>query len=121
MISISAWQELRSSVAPIGWLNGKPMPAFAFHDFGALLSLAQYDGRSSLGKFGLFQGVSIKGRLGQRNHAHLYRTHQERIQGFWKGGLIWLVDRLNRRLLPSIGLGSAGTFFFGITATRSQT
>ena len=54
MTSISAWQELRSSVAPIGWLDGKPMFAFAFHDFGALLSLAQYDGRVSLSKFSLF-------------------------------------------------------------------
>ena len=69
MTSISAWQELRSSVAPIGWLDGKPMFAFAFHDFGALLSLAQYDGRVSLSKFSLFQGVSIKGRLAQLSHA----------------------------------------------------
>lgn len=86
------------------WLDGTPMPAFAYHDFGLLVSLAQYDAYGSLGQFGLFQGVSIKGRLAQLSHAMLYRAHQERIHGFWKGGLVWLVDLLSRRLRPSIRL-----------------
>lgn len=86
------------------WLDGKPMPAFEYHDFGSLVSLAQYDAYGSLGQFGLFEGISIKGRLAQLSHALLYRAHQERIHGFCKGGLIWLVDRLNRRLRPSIRL-----------------
>ncbi|MEO6380560.1 MAG: FAD-dependent oxidoreductase [Nitrobacter sp.] len=86
------------------WLEGKPVPAFAYHDFGSLVSLAQYDGYASLGKFGLFRGGSIKGRLAQLSHALLYRGHQARIHGFWRGGLVWLVDRLNGRLRPSIRL-----------------
>lgn len=86
------------------WLDGKPMPAFAYHDFGALVSLAQYDAYGSLGQFGMFHGVSIKGRLAQISHAFLYRGHQSRIHGFWKGALVWLVDRLNRRVRPSIRL-----------------
>ena len=87
-----------------GWFAGKPIPAFAYHDFGSLVSLAHYDAYGSLGQFGLFEGISIKGRLAQLSHAMLYRAHQERIHGFWRGGLIWLVDRLNRRLRPSIRL-----------------
>lgn len=87
-----------------GWLDGTPMPDFSYHDFGSLVSLAQYDAYGSLGQFGLFQGISIKGRLAQLSHAMLYRAHQERIHGFWKGGLVWLVDRLGRRLRPSIRL-----------------
>lgn len=86
------------------WLDGKPMPAFTYHDFGSLVSLAQYEGYGSLGQFGIFTGVSIKGRLAQLSHAFLYRGHQAHIHGFWRGGLIWLVDRLNRRLRPSIRL-----------------
>lgn len=86
------------------WLDDKPIPAFSYRDFGSLVSLAQYDGYASLGKFGIFKGVSIKGRLAQLSHALLYRGHQARIHGFWRGGLIWLVDRLNRRLRPSIRL-----------------
>ncbi len=87
------------------WLGGKPIPAFSYHDFGALVSLAHYDAYGSLGQFGIFRGGSIKGRLAQLSHALLYRGHQRRILGFWKGGLVWLVDRLNRRLRPSIRLG----------------
>lgn len=86
------------------WLRGKPIPAFVYHDFGSLVSLAQYDGYGSLGKFGFFKGRSIKGRLAQWSHAALYRGHQVRIHGFWKGGLIWFIDRLNLRLRPSIRL-----------------
>lgn len=86
------------------WLESEPIPAFAYHDFGSLVSLAHYDGYGSLGKFGIFGGGSIKGRLAQLSNALLYRGHQARIHGFWKGGLIWLVDRLNRRLRPSIRL-----------------
>ena len=89
---------------PTDWLQGKPIPIFAYQDFGSLVSLAQYDGYGSLGQFGLFRGISIKGRLAQLSHAFLYRGHQSRIHGFWKGGLVWLVDRLNRRLRPSIRL-----------------
>lgn len=86
------------------WIDGKPKPGFAYHDFGSLVSLAQYDAYGSLGQFALFRGISIKGRLAQLSHALLYRGHQERIHGFWKGGLVWLVDRLSRRLRPDIRL-----------------
>ena len=86
------------------WLDGKPIPAFEYHDFGALVSLAQYDAYGSLGQFGIFQGVSIKGRLAQLSHAFLYRGHQARIHGFWKGAAVFIIDRLNRRVRPSIRL-----------------
>lgn len=86
------------------WLDGKPMPGFSYRDFGSLVSLARYDAYGSLGQFGIFEGVSIKGRLAQLSHAFLYRGHQARIHGFWKGAMVWWVDRLNRRLRPSIRL-----------------
>ena len=53
-------------------LQGKPLFAFAFHEFGALVSLAQYDGHGALCKFDISQGDSIKGCLSQPNHAGLY-------------------------------------------------
>ncbi|WP_175907901.1 MULTISPECIES: NAD(P)/FAD-dependent oxidoreductase [Burkholderia] len=85
-------------------LHGQPIPAFAYRDMGALVSLADYDAFGSLGKFGLFSGTSIRGRLAQFSHAMLYRSHQARLYGFWRGGLVWLVDRLNMRLRSSIRL-----------------
>jgi NADH dehydrogenase len=85
-------------------MRGAPIPDFAYRDFGALVSLADYDAYGSLGKFGLFRGVTFRGRLAQLSHAMLYRSHQARLHGFWRGGLLWLVDRLNARLRASIRL-----------------
>ena len=77
---------------------------FAYRDFGALVSLAHYDAYGSLGKFGLFNGGVIRGRMAMLSHIMLYRSHQARIYGFWRGGLLWLIDLMNSRLRPSIRL-----------------
>lgn len=84
--------------------QGKPLPAFTYRDFGALVSLADYDAYGSLGKFGLFKGVTFRGRLAHFSHVMLYRNHQALLYGFWRGSLVWLVDRLNSRLRPGIRL-----------------
>ncbi len=77
---------------------------FAYRDMGALVSLANYDAYGSLGKFGLFNGGTIRGRLAMLSHLWLYRSHQARLYGFWRGGFLWLVDMMNSRLRPSIRL-----------------
>lgn len=85
-------------------LEGRPVRDFAYRDLGALVSLGDYDAFGSLGQFGLFNGVTFRGRLAQLSHVMLYRSHQARIHGFWRGGLLWLVDRLNSRLRAPIRL-----------------
>lgn len=85
-------------------LAGRPVRDFRYRDMGALVSLADYDAFGSLGQFGLFHGQTFRGRLAQISHVMLYRTHQARIHGFWKGGLLWLVDRLNSRVRAPIRL-----------------
>lgn len=85
-------------------LKGRPVRDFAYRDLGALVSLGDYDAFGSLGQFGLFNGVTFRGRLAQLSHVMLYRSHQARIHGFWRGGLLWLVDRLNSRVRASIRL-----------------
>ncbi|WP_370681592.1 NAD(P)/FAD-dependent oxidoreductase [Comamonas sp. GB3 AK4-5] len=82
----------------------KPGHSFAYRDMGALVSLANYDAYGSLGKFGLFNGGTIRGRLAMLSHLWLYRSHQARLYGFWRGGFLWLVDMMNSRLRPSIRL-----------------
>lgn len=89
---------------PDAILRNKPVPDFAYRDFGALVSLGDYDAFGSLGQFGLFKGRTIRGRLAQLSHVMLYRSHQARLYGFWRGSLLWLVDRLNARLKSSIRL-----------------
>jgi NADH dehydrogenase len=84
--------------------RGKRPPDFNYRDFGSLVSLAEYDAFGSLGKYGLFKGTTIRGRLAQLSHAMLYRSHQARLYGFWRGSLVWMVDRLNMRLRSAIRL-----------------
>ena len=85
-------------------LAGGHVPAFSYRDFGSLVSLGGYGAFGSLGKFGFFKGGFIRGRVAQLGHAMLYRSHQVRLHGFWHGTLLWLVDRINARVLPSIRL-----------------
>ncbi|TWI06737.1 NADH dehydrogenase [Lysobacter ruishenii] len=85
-------------------LRGEPIGDFAYRDLGALVSLGDYDAFGSLGQFGLFKGVTFRGRLAQLSHVMLYRSHQARIHGFWRGGLLWLVDRINSRVRATVRL-----------------
>ncbi|MBB5881908.1 NADH dehydrogenase [Xanthomonas arboricola] len=84
--------------------QGAALPAFRYRDMGSLVSLGDYDAYGSLGKAGLFKGVTIRGRIAQLGHVLLYREHQSRLHGFWKGSLMWFVDVLNSRLHPRIRL-----------------
>lgn len=84
--------------------EGRAVPPFAYHDLGALVSLADYDAFGSLGNFGLFKGVTFRGRLAHLSHVMLYRSHQVKLHGFWRGGLLWLVDRINAHVRPPIRL-----------------
>lgn len=93
---------LRHLVAAV--LRGAPIPDFAYHDFGSLVSLADYDAFGSLGKFGLLKGVTFRGRLAHLSHVMLYRSHQARLHGFWRGGLLWLTDWLNAKVRAPIRL-----------------
>lgn len=89
---------------PDALAHNRATPDFVYRDLGALVSLGDYDAYGSLGKFGLFKGITIRGRLAQLSHVMLYRSHQSRLHGFWRGGLLWLVDRINTRLRASIRL-----------------
>ncbi|RQZ38257.1 NAD(P)/FAD-dependent oxidoreductase [Burkholderia sp. Bp9090] len=86
------------------WLEGKPLPPFAFHDFGALVSISDYDAFGTLGQFGFFRGGFIQGRFAQFSHLMLYRRHQQALHGFSKATLLWLAERINGCVQPRIRL-----------------
>lgn len=87
-----------------GWLAKGSLPDFAFHDFGALVSLSDYNAFGTLGQFGFFRGGFIKGRFAQLSHAMLYRQHQQALHGFRKATLLWTAERINGLVQPSIRL-----------------
>lgn len=86
------------------WLEGSELPPFTYRDFGSLVSLGRYNAFGSLGSVGLFRGGFIRGRFAQLSHLMLYRSHQARLHGLWKGSLIWLSDRLSGLVRPTIRL-----------------
>jgi NADH dehydrogenase len=79
------------------WLEGGALLPFTFRDFGSIVSLGGY---GSLGKFGLFKDGFIRGRVAQLGHILLYRSHQARLHGFWRGGMMWLADTINSQVRP---------------------
>ena len=89
---------------PAALLHNMPPPDFRHKDLGALVSLGDYEAYGSLGKTGMFKGVTFKGRLAHWSHALLYRSHQAQLHGFWRGSQMWFVDLMNARLRPAIRL-----------------
>lgn len=85
-------------------LAGEHAPVFNYHDFGSLVSLGGYDAYGTLGKFGFFKGGFLRGRVAQLGHAMLYRSHQIRLHGLWRGSLLWLQDRIGASVRPPIRL-----------------
>ncbi|MCB8876244.1 NAD(P)/FAD-dependent oxidoreductase [Acidisoma silvae] len=87
------------------WIaSGRPPPPFHNKDMGAIVSLSEYDAFASLGRLGLFRGVTFRGRLAQFSHEMLYRGHQQKIFGFWRGGIVWFLDWLNARVRAPVKL-----------------
>lgn len=84
------------------WLDGTPIPAFSYRDFGAVVSLGRYNAFGSLGKFGFFPGGFVRGRFAQISHVMLYRSHQVRLHGFRRGSLFWLSSLIDRMVRPPI-------------------
>lgn len=99
-----AHQQAQYLVHHLGRARRDAPAAFRYKDFGSLVSLGRYDGFGSLGRIGVFKGGFIRGRVAQISHSMLYRAHQARLYGFWRGALLWLVDMINRRVRPSIRL-----------------
>jgi NADH:ubiquinone reductase (H+-translocating) len=84
------------------WLGGGELPPFRYREFGSLVSLGGYGAYGSLGQFGLFSNGFIKGRVAQLGHVMLYRSHQARLHGFWRGNLLWLADTINSYVRPRL-------------------
>jgi NADH dehydrogenase len=96
-------QSLHLSRHLPAWLrDGTPIPPFHFRDFGALVALGDYNAFGRLGRFGFFRGGFIKGRFAQLSHALLYRRHQLSLHGPARAALMWLAERINALVQPSI-------------------
>ncbi len=84
------------------WLDGQAIPPFEFRDFGALVSLSDYNAFGTLGRLGFFKGGFIKGRFAQLSHAWIYRRHQLELHGLWRCLVLWAAERINALVQPRI-------------------
>lgn len=85
------------------WLGGGAPPPFRYRDKGALVSLADYNGWGTLGRY-TFGGGRLKGLFARLAHDLLYRRHQLGLFGPWRSGMAWLVDDLDHLVSPPVRL-----------------
>ncbi|MBT0587820.1 NAD(P)/FAD-dependent oxidoreductase [Alteromonas sp. SM 2104] len=82
----------------------KPLQDYQYVDYGSLVSLSTYSTVGSL-MGNLTKGsMFIEGRLARMVYISLYRMHQFVIYGRLKTLLFMLVNRINRRLRPTLKL-----------------
>lgn len=86
------------------YLKGNTMPPFSYHHLGGIVSLGKYNAFGSLGKYGVFPGGFIQGKIAQYTYDFIYRSHQKRVHGLIKGYLLWLSEWLNKFIRPQAKL-----------------
>ncbi len=85
-------------VKPLG-----EMPPFQYRDRGSIVSLADYNGWGTLGRY-TFGGGRLRGLSARAAHELLYRQHQLGIYGLGRGLLEWVSDDLGRLIDPPVQL-----------------
>lgn len=86
------------------WIDGRPIPPFAFHNKGAIVALGNYNGWGTFPGGTIFGGGWLHGLSARLGHVMLYRQHQFELYGALRGSLSWLVDWLEKFVNPSIKL-----------------
>lgn len=88
----------------IATLQNKPVIDYKYTDYGSLVSLSNYSTVGSL-MGNLTQGsMMVEGRLARMVYVSLYRMHQVALHGYFRTGLMTIVDRINRVLRPRLKL-----------------
>jgi NADH dehydrogenase len=86
------------------FLKGQPVAAFRYRDKGAIVSLGDYNGWGTLGKYLVFGGGRLRGLTARLGHDLLYRQHQLEIYGLRRGLIAWMIDALDRFVRPPLKL-----------------
>ena len=94
-------RALRGALAA-GHLDA-PLPLFRYKERGAIVSLADYNGWGTLGRY-TFGGGRLNGLSARLTHDLLYRQHQFGLFGTGLGLATWLADELDRVVSPPVRL-----------------
>lgn len=85
-------------------MQGKPLKAFAYRDYGSLVSLSRFSTVGSLMGNLIGGAMAVEGRLARLVYTSLYRMHLLAIHGYVKGTALLLVGRVNRIVRPALKL-----------------
>lgn len=80
-----------------------PLPPFRYRDRGALVSLADFNGWGTLGRY-TFGGGRLNGLSARLAHDLLYRQHQFGLFGPGLAIATWAADELDRMVSPPVRL-----------------
>ncbi|NVN11675.1 MULTISPECIES: NAD(P)/FAD-dependent oxidoreductase [Nguyenibacter] len=86
-----------------GWIGGGAIAPFHYRDRGAVVSLGDYNGWGTLGKYH-FGGGPLRGLPARLGHDMLYRQHQMEIHGPARALAAWGADQLDEFVRPIVRL-----------------
>lgn len=89
---------------PAWMMSGQPLPAFTFHNKGAVVALGDYNGWGTFPGGTVFGGGWLHGLSARMVHLMLYRQHQFELYGPVRGTISCLVDWLDVFVRPSVRL-----------------
>ena len=84
-------------------LEGKPLPAFRYQDYGSLISLSRFSAVGNL-MGNLMGSVKLEGWLARMFYISLYRMHQMALYGSFRTLLLMLSGRIGRSTEPRLKL-----------------
>ena len=100
----AARQEARHLVRHLrAWRRDGVLPPFRYHDRGAIVSLSDYNGWGTLGRY-TFGGGWLKGLSARWLYALLYRQHQFELRGWPHGLAAWGRDGIDHWISPPVRL-----------------
>jgi NADH dehydrogenase len=84
-------------------IENKPLPEYAYRDYGSLVSLSRFNAVGNL-MGSLMGSIKVEGWLARMFYISLYRMHQVALAGVFRTGLLMLSDRIGRRTEPRLKL-----------------
>ena len=79
------------------------LPPFHYVEKGAIVSLADFNGWGTLGRY-TFGGGRLNGLSARLTHDLLYRQHQIGLYGPLRGTMTWILDDLDHLISPPVSL-----------------
>mgnify|MGYP004711857965 CR=1 FL=1 len=84
-------------------LENKPLPTYAYKDYGSLVSLSRFSAVGNL-MGNLMGSVKLEGWLARMFYVSLYRMHQMALYGFFRTALMMLGSKIGRGTEPRLKL-----------------